>query len=281
MSIFVATVRLLRPLNLLQGAAAVLVTAALMPAWPPTLQVLKTVAVLLAFTGAANSLNDWFDFPIDRINRPHRPLSSGAVPRSAALALALVLFALGALIAWRLPQQARFIALAVALPLLVVYTPWLKRLPLVGNMAIALILGLAFLFAGAAFGHLGMMWVPFGLAAGFNLVRELVKDVQDVKGDQLDGARTIPAIFGVNRAIILARFLTLALMIGVLIPYILEVYGAYYLATVIAAVELPLLYSFAYLKKHPDPEGAAWIAKVLKVDIFFGLLAVYLSKFDV
>ena len=70
-------------------------------------------------------------------------------------------------------------------------------------------------------------------------------------------------------------------MIGVLLPYILGVYGAYYLATVIAGVELPLLYAVAYLQKHPDPRGSAWIATVLKVDIFFGLLAVYLSQFDV
>ncbi|GAG87232.1 unnamed protein product, partial [marine sediment metagenome] len=33
--------------------------------------------------------------------------------------------------------------------------------------------------------------------------------------------------------------------------------------------------------KHPNPEGSGWVAKVLKVDIFAGLLAIYLSKFDV
>ncbi len=280
MPTLLAVIRLLRPLNLLQGTLAVLVAAALQPAWPAATAILQTLAVLLAFTGAANALNDWFDYPIDRINRPDRPLSGGALPRPAGLILAVVLFALGALAALPLPQEARRIALWIALPLLVLYTPVFKPRPLAGNFVVAGMLGLAFLFAGSVFGRLDLMWPPFGLALGFTLLRELIKDIEDVAGDQAGEAATFPVKYGVAAAVRLAQALTLALMMGALLPYILGVYGAIYLTALVVGVELPLLYAFAYLYKHPDPGGCAWVAKVLKIDIFFGLLAVYLSRFD-
>ena len=280
MPTLLAVTRLLRPLNLLQGTLVVLVAAALQPAWPAATAILQTLAVLLAFAGASNALNDWFDYPIDRINRPHRPLASGALPRRAGLIIAVFLFAMGTLAALSLPQEARRIALWIALPLLVLYTPVFKPLPLAGNFVVAGILGLAFLFAGSVFGRLDLMWPPFGLALGFNVLRELIKDIEDVAGDQAGNVVTFPVKYGVAVAVRLALALTLALMMGVLLPYILGVYGAIYLTALVVGVELPLLYAFAYLYKHPDPGGCAWVAKVLKIDIFFGLLAIYLSRFD-
>lgn len=281
MSPLVAAVNLLRPLNLLLGALAVLISAALMPGWPAMSALLQAIVVVASFNGAANSLNDWYDYPIDRVNRPHRPLASGALPREAGWLLALILFVAGALAAMQLAPAARHIAIYIVLPLLILYTPLLKGLPLVGNLVVAAILGLTFLFAGAAFGHLGIMWVPAGLAFGFNLLREVVKDVEDVAGDAWEGVGTFAVRFGTPAGIKMIFVLTIFLMLGSLLPYILGVYGVTYLAALIIGVEFPLLYTLIYLFKHPNPEGCSWVAKVLKVDIFLGLLAVYLSKFDV
>jgi geranylgeranylglycerol-phosphate geranylgeranyltransferase len=278
---FIAAIKMLRPLNLVLGALAVVITAVLMPAWPTWSAIGWTIATVLPYNAAANALNDFFDYPIDKINRPTRPLVSGALPRGAGWLLAVVLFAGGTLAAFRLPLAAQVIAVAIALPLMVLYTPLFKGLPLMGNGVVAVILGLAFLFAGAAFGHLELMWTPFGLATGFTLLREVVKDIEDVGGDAGAGVGTLPVRWGVPSAIKTALILTLLLMFGCLLPYILLVYGTTYLVAVIIGVEFPLLYSFVFLYKHPNPAGAGWVAKVLKVDIFAGLLAIYLSKFDV
>jgi len=272
---------MLRPVNLVLGALAVLITAALMPAWPAWSAIGCAIATVLPLNAAANALNDYFDYPIDKVNRPDRPLASGDLPRNTGWLLAVVLFVAGALAAFQLPSQARIIAIYIALPLMVLYTPVFKGLPLVGNAVVAAVLGLAFLFAGAAFGHLELMWAPFGLAAGFTLLREVVKDVEDVAGDAAAGLGTFSVRWGVMAGIKLALVLTLFLMFGCLLPYILVVYGATYLVAVIIGVEFPLLYTFIYLVKHPNPEGSGWVAKVLKVDIFAGLLAIYLSKFEI
>ena len=281
MNPLLAAIKMLRPVNLVLGALAVFITAALMPAWPAWSAIGLAVGTVLSFNAAVNALNDYFDYPVDQINRPYRPLASGALPRNAGWWLALVLFVVGTLIAFQLPSQARVIAVYIALPLMVLYTPVFKGLPLVGNIVVAAILGLAFLFTGAVFGHLELMWAPFGLAAGFTLLREAVKDVEDVAGDAALGVGTFAVRRGVQAGVKLALVLTLLLMFGCLMPYILVVYGTTYLVAVIVGVEIPLLYTFIYLVKHPNPAGAGWVAKVLKVGIFTGLLAIYLSKLDV
>ena len=281
MTPLIAAIRMLRPLNLILGALAVLISAVLMPTWPPWSSIGWTIATVLCYNAAANALNDYFDYPIDQINRPTRPLVSGALPRYMGWLLAVLLFLVGTLAASRLPLTALIIAAFIALPLMVLYTPLFKGVPLVGNVIVAAILGLAFLFAGAAFGHLELMWTPFGLATGFTLLREAVKDIEDVGGDAEAGVGTLPVRWSVPIAIKTALILTLLLMFGCLLPYILQVYGPLYLVAVIIGIECPLLYTFVYLYKHPNPAGAGWVAKVLKVDIFAGLLAIYLSKFDV
>lgn len=275
-----ALVKLLRPLNLLLGALAVLITAALMPRWPSWSLIGLTMVVVALYNAAANALNDWFDYPADRVNHPRRPLASGALPRWCGWVLAVALFALGSLAAAQLPTAAFRIAVYLALPLMVLYTPMFKGLPLAGNLVVAAVLGLTFLFAGAAFGQLSLMWPPAGLAFGFNLVREVVKDVEDMEGDRAQGVATFPVRYGAGAGVKLSLLLTILLMMGCLVPYITAVYGRYYLFTVVIGVELPLLYVVFYLVNNQTPAGCKWVAKVLKADIFAGLLAVYLSKFD-
>jgi geranylgeranylglycerol-phosphate geranylgeranyltransferase len=281
MKIALATIKMLRPINLVLGSLAVLISAALMPRWPQLSVLTYALITVITFNAAANALNDFFDYPIDLVNRPDRPLASGILPRNAGWVVALVLFVAGSLSASLLPNEARNIAVFVALPAMVLYTPIFKGLPLAGNLVVAVILGLAFLFAGAAFGYLELMWAPAGLAFGYTLVREIVKDIEDVEGDRQVGVGTCAVRWGVPACIILAVSLTLVLMFGCLLPYILGVYGTTYLVAVVIGVEFPLLYTIIYLVNHPSPRGCGWVAKVLKVDIFAGLLAIYLTKFDV
>jgi geranylgeranylglycerol-phosphate geranylgeranyltransferase len=281
MKFLLAILLMLRPINLLLGALAVLITAALMPDWPQWGAIGWAAATVVALNAAANALNDYFDYSIDLINRPTRPLVSGALPRLTGWLSAMILFIAGAMAAFQLPSMARNIAVFAAIPLMILYTPLFKGLPLIGNFIVAAILGLAFLFAGAAFGHVNLMWPAAGLAFGYTVVREVVKDIEDVDGDARTGIGTLPVRWGVPAAIKTAIVLTLFLMFGCLLPYILKAYGTTYLVAVVIGVELPLLYSILYLLRHPNPSGCGWVSKLLKVDIFAGLLAIYLSKFDV
>jgi geranylgeranylglycerol-phosphate geranylgeranyltransferase len=167
----------------------------------------------MAIGAGANAINDVFDLPIDRVNRPARPLPAGDVsPRGARLAwaaLSLLGIVLAALVSWL------HVAIAAAsVGLLYVYSARLKRQPGTGNLAVAAVIGLALPFGGLAV--LPAPALPGPLLAGAlfaavtTLAREVIKDVEDAPGDALEGARTLPVVMGVPAACAVAAGLTLA-----------------------------------------------------------------------
>jgi len=274
---FWAHIHLLRPLNLFIGALTVLVCASILDALHQVRVLLLAVGVVVCYNAAANAINDYFDYETDVINRPKRPLITGLVKRQTALFLAGVLFGVGSLLAWGLPPPARWIALTVALPLMLFYTPFLKGLPLVGNVVVAAILGLVFLFAGASFGNVDPMIVPALLAFGLTLVRELVKDIADLEGDRKVHLRTFPLSAGLTPAIRIALLFSFLIGVGALWPYLIGYYGAYYFVVLLFGVEIPLGYVAFTLWRTPDSNSARTAAALLKVATLAGVVAVFLG----
>ena len=109
--------------------------------------IMNVVMVVVSFAGASNILNDIYDINIDKKNKPHRPLPSGEISVWMALVYMLSIYFLGIYLLFNLYELAIEIALVIVLPILVLYTPIFKRIPLVGNMAVATVLGIVFLFS--------------------------------------------------------------------------------------------------------------------------------------
>jgi len=279
MKIFVAYIRLMRPLNLLQGAIAILVCATLMEQFPIWWKILLTIAVVWVCTGGGNALNDYCDSEIDKINRPKRPIPMGLVSRKGALIFSTLLFISSLLFAIPIWDLQVAIVLGIALLFLITYSLFFKMRAFVGNLIVSLILGMAFLFGAIVFGDILKGLVPFFLAFAFTLIREMVKDMQDVEGDRALGVNTLPMKYGINTSKHLVTIFTFLLMIGAIFPYILNVYGKFYLITVIFTVEIPLLYVIFSIQRDTSATNCSLISSVLKADIFFGLLAIYLGRF--
>ncbi|MCD6441077.1 MAG: geranylgeranylglycerol-phosphate geranylgeranyltransferase [Candidatus Marinimicrobia bacterium] len=274
-----AYICLMRPLNLLQGGIALIVMATLMDRFPAWNIILLATAIVWSYTGAGNAINDYCDAEIDKINRPERPIPQGSVSRKGALIWSVCLFLTGSLLAIPVLTIELMIILLLAVLLLTTYSLFFKMRPFLGNVVVSTILGMTFLFAASIYGDISKGVTPFFLAFGFNLIREIVKDIQDMDGDQTLGARTLPLKYGVGvtRKIIIS--LTLILMFGAITPYILHVYGTYYLLTLIFGVEFPLVYVIYSIRKDCSASNCARLAAILKGDIFLGLLAIFLGKF--
>ena len=279
MNKLLAYARLMRPLNLFQGAIALVVTATLMDGFPDWQMIVFAVIIVWSYTGAGNAWNDYRDAEIDKINRPNRPIPKGLVSRKGARNFAFVLFALGSLCIVPIFKIDLLVIMGVALFLLVSYSVWFKVKPFWGNFVVSLILGMAFLFAASVYGDIRRGIPPFFLAFGFNFIREIVKDIQDMDGDQTQGAQTIPLKYGIGFTRIIILILTLFLMSGALFPYFLNIYGKYYLLTLLLAVELPLVYFLIALFRDSSAANCGRLSGLLKVDIFFGLLAIFLGRY--
>ncbi len=270
---------LLRPLNLLTSALAMVVCASILNGLYDIKTLLILIFVVMCFNGGANTYNDVVDVQTDGINRPKRPLVTGAVKMKTAIFMAASLFLIGSTLTFELNWMAQFIALFIVLPLLIFYSKFLKGTPLIGNITIAAILGLSFIFAGAAFDNIGAMIVPAGLAFGLTFVRELIKDVADIKGDTEADLNTFPIRNGlINTAwVVIAS----SLLIGVsaIIPYMNGYYGLPYLIILILGVEIPLAIIVFSFYKEPTVSQAKRFSGVLKISTIVGLIAFFIDNY--
>ena len=279
MNTFFYHIKLLRPLNVFASGLAMVIGSGILGTLNDTGTLLLVMAVVMCFAGAANALNDVVDYEIDKINRPMRPLPSGFVKKRTALLISILLFSMGTLACLELSEAAKVIGIVIALPFMVLYSKYLKGMPLIGNMMVAFILGLSFLFCGAAFNNMSPMWIPMILAFGLTLVRELVKDIADMEGDKSAGLKTFPITAGIEKSIQLSIFLSACIGVGAFIPYLYGTYGIWYGILLILGVEIPLGVVVVSLLNNPGISSATHGARILKFSTLIGLIAIYAGTF--
>ncbi len=163
-----------------------------------TAPVLMTVVAAFALTAVANATNDIADVDIDRVAHPERPLPSGAItPQQAtrlAIAASTVAVALTAMVAWWLGALTVGVVASMW-----TYTAHLKRQGIPGNVAVAVLASLPFLYGAAAVADVRKGALLVVVAAPLHFAREVAKDVEDAPADAAT-RRTVPVSFGVGTA---------------------------------------------------------------------------------
>jgi geranylgeranylglycerol-phosphate geranylgeranyltransferase len=268
---------LIRAVNCLIAAAGVMVGAYLTHSPVMTPGVLfATVAVFLVCAGG-NALNDLCDVEIDRISHPERVLVRGKLGRPAAISLIVALPVIGLVFA-AITNSTVLTMGVIGVWLTLSYDLWLKRVPGLGNLMVACLAGLTFLVGGAAADP--SRWtafpgplVPAILALFFHLIREIVKDIEDMEGDQRAGIRSLPARIGVDRAVRVAVGLLIGLMVLTYVPYHLKWYGPIYLVIGLGLAEGPSLVLVSALLRSRVPRLLKGASISLKIGMVFGLLA--------
>ena len=222
---------------------------------------------------AGNMHNDVIDLPIDRINRPDRPLPSGRIAPRAALAVASITFAAALALAFALgPAQGYLVALMGLL--LYFYNVNLKGMPLAGNLAVALLCALAIYFPELPH-RPDYTLIPALFAFLTTVAREAAKDAEDVAGDREHGALTLPVLYGMGAAKIAVAAASVATLGLLPLPWLrLGYHVGYPIAA--AALCLPLLALVLAGLRVPAP---AWhpMQKRLKLLMMAGMVAILLG----
>ncbi|MBK9149433.1 MAG: geranylgeranylglycerol-phosphate geranylgeranyltransferase [Flavobacteriales bacterium] len=221
-----------------------------LPLWLFLLLVLSVVLI----GAAGNIINDYFDTRIDRINKPDQVLVGRTVKRRVAMAAHLVLSSAGllcgAIVAWRTGQWPLLIIPAFAIGALWTYSTTFKRQLIIGNGTVATLTALVPLTVGLyevpalqhSFHAYSTVTLPddsrYGMESSFtelwwwvlgfagfaflsSLVRELQKDMADVKGDAAQGCRTIPIAWGMRWAKALVLLYIASLILALLALHML------------------------------------------------------------
>ncbi len=271
------TVRLIRIVNCLMAALGVWVGARLTPSdW-----VLydTTMAALAAFLvcAAGNAINDLVDTEIDRINRPERVLVRGALSRGYATGLAIVMDVLAVIVAMTVNWAVTGVVV-LAIALLMLYNCRLKQTILAGNALVALLGSLTFITGGLAADFEGAWRLPGPLIPAvfaflFHLVREIVKDVEDIVGDSHRGVVTLPQITGVRPALTVAAVLFVVLALLTLAPIQAGWFGRWYYVITVYFIDLPLLGLLIAVWFRPQREMLRLTSIALKIGMALGVVA--------
>ena len=270
-------IMIIRPLNVFLGGLTIIISSLIIQYDGSAISVVLPVLVVMFFTIGANTLNDYFDYEIDKINRPDRAISSGLVLRNQALILSLFSFIIGVLIALGLNKDSQLLSIGVSLPLIIAYNVKLKNYPLIGNIIVSLILAMSFIYAGLVFKKTEPLIIPALLAFGLTLIREIVKDLADIKGDKSAGLMTFPIVYGKKKTIILCTILSLFLGIGSFIPFLTGYYNTFYGISLILMVEIPLAVVVISMLNKPVILTAKRGSKLLKFCTLGGLLSIYIG----
>lgn len=224
-------------------------------------------------TAAANSINDYFDIEIDRVNKPQRPLPSGKLKPVAVRNFAVLLFCIGPLLGGFINMTAFAIAMSASV-LLFFYSSYFKRTVLWGNFIVSYFSALAFIYGGVAVGRVKITVIPAAFAFFFHFGREILKDIEDMEGDRLENANTFPVRFGLSSSRWLISLIFLLLICLTFLPYIYHVFGKIYLLIVLFGVDLFLLFVIISLWRDASKTNLHKLCEWLKLDMLVGLLAV-------
>jgi len=240
------------------------------------------IMLFAAFTGsfaasAGYVINDYFDVKIDRINRPQRPVASGLIKQSEAAAIYMVLFTASLFLSSYINVFAFLIVLITA-NLLFLYSYKLKRVILAGNFIIAFLTGLAFIYGGVAVNNIMAAVFPALLAFLINFSREILKAIEDLEGDKKEGVLTYPGKYGIPKSKKLINSFICALIVLTFFPFILGYYKIEF--TIIAAVVIDpiLVYFLKSLNENHSLKNLHKLSNILKLEMAFGLAAVYFGK---
>ncbi len=266
-------IRIIRPVNSLMMGVSVLVGAVMVGGVKGTgLDWDLALAFITGFTlsGAAMTINDYYDMDVDAINEPGRPIPSGLVKPREAVAYTFLLSAVGLYASWLVSWQILGIAV-FAWVVLMAYSSWGKRTGFFGNLMVSTCIALPFIYGGVMVSNSSPSILFSLLAFLTNTGREISKGIVDMEGDRAEGIRTIAVRWGARTASRVAALFYLAAVAVSMIPLYFGLVSVWY-SPFVALTDMGLLYEALTIVRDPSRENSRRVKKRVLYWMLFGLL---------
>ncbi len=265
-------IELLRPINSMMAAIAVFVGAVVVGGTDIVSLTELHLAIIATFliTGAGMTINDFYDRDIDFLNKRHRPIPSGRIAPKGAFMFSMVLFAVGIYITYFINFYCFNIALVNSF-LLFVYSRKFKKILLVGHVFVSYLVASSFILGGLAVNAGGLMPLfTIALISFFsNFSREIIKTIEDMRGDRLGKVKSLPILIGEKSARKIASILIGLTIFFAPLPYLFGYMGNSYMYVV--SIGLVLFVFSIIWNQRETPAGK--VHKLMKVAMFISLIA--------
>ena len=238
-------------------------------------------------------INNIMDQDTDEIAKPQNRVVGVSISETAAYNWYICLTIVGVGIGFYLSNviykptfASMFILVAT---LLYVYATNLKQIPVLGNVIVALLLSISIIiialfdiFPATDPSNRTRMGEIFGILIDYaifafiiNLIREMVKDMEDMDGDYQTGINTLPIAIGIQKTKIIVGVLTVIAI--TILAYYIKVhlfeldYVVYYTMVLIVG---PLIYFGVKLLNALTKKEFHHLSLVLKLILFFGIISI-------
>ena len=273
-----AIIKLIRPHNCVLAGIGVLIGGIIAVGGIPPSEIGFAFVAAFFIAAGGNAVNDYADREVDAVNNPERPIPSGEISPYDALFSSRILFAVG-IIYGALTWRVSCLVLAVInSALLSYYSRRLKKKGLIGNVTISYLVGSTFLFGSLAVGRFETVGIMAAMAAFATAGRELVKDIEDVRGDKESGSESFPLKHGKKQAAGLAIIFTMVAISLTPLPYVFDIFGNLYLYIVTVPV-LFFVMGMGIIGKGQDKKAASRASLAYKAGMGLGLFAFLLGSF--
>lgn len=272
-------IKILRPFNLLISIICVLLSAFILNQLTENL--LPIISVIFLLGGFSNIINDIIDYKIDYANNLNRPIASNVISIKAAFLYSLLLLLIACIITINFNILTKSLIFIIIIPLIILYTPFFKKIPLLGNIIVSFILSMVFIITSTyLLGEIHTDIIPpFIFSFFLMLIREIVKDIADLEGDKKFNIQTLPVKFGIDRALLFIYLFSCLLFISsILIYYFYTSYQLFYLINICFFILCPLFFFIYQLSKNKTSIYCIYLSKVLKLITIFGVIVIYLAN---
>ncbi len=255
------------------------------------------VFATLCIAAAGYIINDIYDVEADTINKPHKLIVGKHISEDMAnnlfMGFTVVGVLLGFYVSWQVDKTSFSALFLIASGGLYAYATSLKSTILIGNIIVSTLVSLSILVIGVfeiipmitaesrnAYTFLFKFLLDYALFAFLvNLIREIVKDLEDVDGDYKAGYYTLPLAIGRKRTSTIAfvlSLITIASIFYYVLTYVFE--NTYLLLYFIFFVIGPLLYIAIKLLSAKNKAHFTHLSLVLKITLFLGMLSIVVLK---
>jgi len=219
-------------------------------------------------------INNFYDAQKDLINRPKKSMLDRLVSQGTKLqvyfALNFIVVLLAFMVSWRAA-----VFFSVYIFLIWFYSHKLKKYPVIGNLTAALLAVLPFFgilmyfknFYEVIFAHATFLYLLI-------LIRELIKDLENLQGDIVANYRTIPVMFGEKTAKTIITGLTFLTVIPVFL--LINEYDVGYMDIYFYTGMIVIIYFLFKLQKSESREDYQLLHNTLKALIVAGVFCIVL-----
>jgi len=237
------------------------------------------VLAYIFLAAAGNVINDIYDLEVDKINRPHRPLPSGRISVKEAYIIYFILVSGGLLASvissFIIMNPLPFIIAAIFVGIGVLYSAKLKILGFIGNITVGVSFSIGYIYGWIITGmpfHMNRLFAVllfFSTSTTLLIAREIIKGIEDIRGDAVRNVRTLARTCGVPFASKIAAIFLLLAIISYTSLLPLNVLSPAFIPFMILGDISAALAMYYVLKGET---GARYASRYAKIGAFLGLV---------